>query len=116
MRSEFAQKVKSHDWYYGYSDDHRVWRKGQAEIEVLRRMHKDLECPYDMKTLMHWAHKMILEEFAEEEPGQWYRQPRKYKSIAPVSRDELITLNKHEEITHWMALGSNAAEISSIVR
>ena len=63
MRSEFAQKVKSHDWYYAYSDDHRVWRKGQSEIEVLRRMHKDLECPYDMKILMHWAHKMILEEF-----------------------------------------------------
>ena len=116
MRTGFAKRIKHHDWYYGYSDDHRVWRRGHDESGALRRMHKDLECPFDMKTLMHWAHKMILEEFAEEEPGAWYRQPRKYKSIAAVSREELITQAEYDEITQWMTLGSNAAEIADIVR
>ena len=116
MRTEFAKRIKHHDWYYGYSDDHSVWRRGHEELGALRRMHEDLECPFDMKTLMHWAHNMVLEEFAEEEPGDWYRQPRKYKSVAAVSRKELITQAEYDEITQWMTLGSNAAEIADIVR
>jgi hypothetical protein len=116
LRSEFAQKIKSHDWYYGYSDDHSVWRRGQAAKRVLLDMHKKLTCPFSMKMLMHWAHSMILEEFTEEKPGQWYRQPRKYKSTAPASREDLITREEHEKITHWMTLGSDSTVIATILR
>ena len=27
--AELAQKLQYHDWYYNYSDDHSVWRRGE---------------------------------------------------------------------------------------
>ena len=35
---EYLENLLSkHDWYYEYSDDHRVWRKGRDEAEEIRR-------------------------------------------------------------------------------
>lgn len=35
--------LKQHDWYYQYSDDHRVWQRGQAHAEEIRRQ-RDICC------------------------------------------------------------------------
>ena len=113
-RSEFGRKIKSHDWYYGYSDDHRVWTRGKDAARVLRVTHEELDCPFDMGLLEKWAHNMILEEFAEEEPGDWYRQPKKYSCVAPTKHKDLITQAQHDEITQWMALGATAEQIAMI--
>lgn len=113
-RAEFGSKLKSHDWYYGYSDDHRVWTRGRDAAARLRRTHEELDCPFDMKLLNKWAHNMILEQFAEEAPGEWYRQPRKYKCVAPIKREELITQAQHDEITNWMTLGATVEELAKI--
>ena len=57
---------------------------------------------------------MILEHFAEENPGEWYRQPRHpHYRIAPSTREDLITQKEFDEITSWMSVGSEASEISS---
>jgi len=114
-RSEFGKSLRAHDWYYGYSDDHRVWSRGHANNERLRAQHASLECPFTMSTLCKWAYDMILERFAEEEPGCWYKQPRLYKSVAPSKREDLITQAEHDEITQWLALGSTAEEIAAFV-
>lgn len=34
-KEEFFTKCANHDWYYDYSDDHSVWRRGQAAQEIL---------------------------------------------------------------------------------
>jgi len=100
-RKQFSKNLHGHDWYYAYSDDHRYWKAGRAEAAVLREQHTKLACPYDLNTLRRWAHKNILEQFAEEEPGAWYRQPRKYKCIASTPRGELITQMEYDMITDW---------------
>lgn len=44
MNSEqFRKLLSTHDWYYNYSDDHSVWRKGQAEWQVIASAMKDSE-------------------------------------------------------------------------
>ena len=45
---DFLEKVlKSHDWYYVYSDDYRVYAKGQQEsIEVSRLMREALDAGF----------------------------------------------------------------------
>jgi hypothetical protein len=30
-----SQLLASHDWYYDYSDDHRVWRRGVAQRDAI---------------------------------------------------------------------------------
>lgn len=111
-RAEFGSRLKTHDWYYGYSDDHRVWTRGRKAASALAKTHSELDCPFTMKELCTWAHKMILEDFAEEAPGEWYRQPRKYKCVAPTKREELMPRAFHDEITQWMALGATVEEIA----
>ena len=106
--------LKTHDWYYGYSDDHRAWTRGRNQMQALRTAHEDLNCPFDMKLLNKWAHNMVVEQFAEETPGEWYRQPHKYKCVAPVKLEDLITQAQHDEITQWMALGATVEQIAAI--
>ena len=48
---EYFKELQRHDWYYEYSDDHKVWEKGRnnskriqaaaQESEVMLRMYKD---------------------------------------------------------------------------
>jgi hypothetical protein len=33
--AEFYSLCASHDWTYQFSDDHRAWKRGVAEAEVL---------------------------------------------------------------------------------
>ena len=114
-RAEFGRRLKGHDWFYAYSDDHRYYTAGRRSETQLREIHKGFECPYSLATLRLWAHNMILENFIEESPGEWYPNPRRYKSIAPSKREELITQAYHDEITQWMILGASAEEIAKIV-
>lgn len=30
------QLLKEHDWYYNYSDDHNVWKRGETRSELIR--------------------------------------------------------------------------------
>jgi len=39
----YIKHLKSHDWYYDYSDDHSVWKRGVAARDRLRAMQKDLD-------------------------------------------------------------------------
>lgn len=32
---EFMTMLRNHDWYYMYSDDHSVWKRGQAESAAI---------------------------------------------------------------------------------
>lgn len=113
-RSEFGKRLRSHDWYYGYSDDHRVWTRGRDASRALRVTHEELDCPFNMGLLEKWAHNMVVEQFAEEEPGEWYRQPHKYKCVAPVKHEDLITQAQHDEITQWMTLGATVEEVAAV--
>ena len=113
-RAEFGMMLKGHDWYYGYSDDYSVWRRGQAAQSRLAAARTNLECPYDMGLLRRWAFKMILEQFEEMEPGKWWRVPRKYSCIAPTKREELMTQAQHDEITQWFTLGATVEEIAKL--
>jgi len=33
---EYYDKLRHHDWYYAYSDDHRVWSRGNENAQRLR--------------------------------------------------------------------------------
>ena len=115
-REQFGLALKRHDWYYAYSDDARVWRQGSSQSAALVRACSHLECPYKMLTLQKWAHNMIIEKFAEESPGEWYRQPRVHKSVAPCKREDLITQELHDQITQWMiAMGGSTNSLASFV-
>ena len=35
---ELTELCAAHDWFYNFSDDHRVWEKGTAEINRIRQL------------------------------------------------------------------------------
>ena len=42
-RAEFGRKLKNHDWYYAYSDDHRSYSAGRRNEALLREMEERCE-------------------------------------------------------------------------
>ena len=44
-----------HDWFYEYSDDHSVWRRGQAQLDAINE---------EQRRLIHVV-KIPLEEVLE---------------------------------------------------
>lgn len=41
QHKELIELMKSHDWFYEFSDDQRTWRKGSAErTELVTRLRK----------------------------------------------------------------------------
>lgn len=49
-KEEYAELLENHDWFYQYSDDFRVYRKGEEERSNLRafaRQCDELKLMYD---------------------------------------------------------------------
>jgi hypothetical protein len=75
---------------------------GERELSALKKMHGKLDCPYELQQLLQHVNGMVVGQFVEEEPGNWYRQPHLYKNMAPVTFDELLSREKSEEIQEWL--------------
>ena len=39
----YARLLKKHDWFYEYSDDHRVWQNGREERTVLNSLREQFD-------------------------------------------------------------------------
>ena len=98
------ERLKRHDWYYGYSDDHGVWNAGLNEEKKLNSIISDLSCPYTLAQLRMAVQNMVVEDFAEEAPGEWYRKPHTYKNVAPTGRPDLIHRADQVQILGWIEL------------
>jgi len=97
-------QLKNHDWYYGYSDDHRVWKRGLTAQNKLTATLQHLNCPYGISDLRKAVQEMVVEEFVEENPDCWYRYPRKSRNIAPVKREDLLHRADQVQILAWIEL------------
>lgn len=40
---KYRKLLRSHDWYYDYSDDHRVWKRGVEERDTLNGMRRQID-------------------------------------------------------------------------
>ena len=38
---EYFKQLRYHDWYYNHSDDHRVWKAGSANYDLIRDKSKE---------------------------------------------------------------------------
>jgi hypothetical protein len=38
MESSYIDALKTHDWYYEYSDDHSVYSRGRASAQAIQKM------------------------------------------------------------------------------
>ena len=38
---QFRKLLSTHDWYYHYSDDHSVWRRGEASSRAINAAMRD---------------------------------------------------------------------------
>lgn len=42
----YIQRLKTHDWYYDFSDDYSAYKRGQASLSELVAMRKKLDPDY----------------------------------------------------------------------
>ena len=105
--TSLLERLTNHDWYYAYSDDHRVWKRGDQRHKDLYNELVKRECPYNMGDIRMTVHKMILEDFTEREPNRWFRDPENGRSSSPVMRRDLIERERAEEILRWIDSNEN---------
>lgn len=43
LLDQFEKALAGHDWYFQYSDDHRVWYRGKNDMENIISMNKQLD-------------------------------------------------------------------------
>lgn len=108
----FERAIRFHDWYYDYSDDYGVWRRGRARHQALDSQRKQLECPFSLLELRCWAENGILEDYEEREPGKFYHKENHPSVIAPSQRSDLIPRARAEEIEKWMKKHDRASGTS----
>lgn len=48
MMEEYIQKLLSHDWFYEYSDDHKVWKKGVNQRGEILDLQQELDASYEI--------------------------------------------------------------------
>lgn len=56
LKEQYIRELKLHDWYYNYSDDHRVWVKGKDQRVTIDNLQKQVDPDY-----------FIWNEFAPED-------------------------------------------------
>ena len=101
MKSLYLQ-LKGHDWYYGYADDHRVWRRGRHVQSHLVETIERLGCPFSINDLRIAVQEMIVEDFEEKTPGNWYPKDTKYTNLAPTKRSGLMHRATQVQVLAWI--------------
>ena len=64
MNPELAtldKMLSFHDWYFDYSDDHSVWRRGQAQLDAIneeqRRLIHVVKVPFEEVMALNEKHR-----------------------------------------------------------
>lgn len=66
MEEQFIKLLKSFDSSYNYSDDHNVWKRGQAQLEDIQTALRELHLSgFDMKSLLEKCLSEVEEEFTD---------------------------------------------------
>lgn len=45
---KYEDMLKFHDWYFEWSDDHRVWSKGNINWKILQEKQKKLDLTFEI--------------------------------------------------------------------
>ena len=65
---EYFKELRYHDWYYEYSDDYRVWKRGSDNSDMLRnKSHQNVTYRRMYKEFIEWMNSErelpVIEEF-----------------------------------------------------
>ena len=98
------QRLKNFDWYYAYSDDHRVWKRGRERFMQLNRDLKEMNCPFETSELRRAAYEQVDDLYEQFEDGGYYKpeDKAKWSSIASTSPEDMITRDKYNTILEWL--------------
>lgn len=78
--SAFYRLLEKHDWYFEFSDDHRVWTDGQSELESIERYAKTSD-----------KHMKLYEDYKRHMfTGKLWGNEQAPKPMCPVDGQEKI--------------------------
>lgn len=64
----YFSQLEKHDWYYNYSDDHRVWTNGSAQAKRLQAIAQENPILIRMlKDYSNWVHMPSVPEVRKPE-------------------------------------------------
>ena len=107
---DYIAKLKAHDWYYDYSDDHRVYTKGRDEAYAIRNLGNIIDPNREIYKKYSPFNEQIEEKLSKsDDMGDWVKDF--YKSDAPQFK------GKSKEKRRQMAIAAKlSAESSDIFK
>ena len=84
MKEKFTNALKSHDWFFDFSDDHSVWTRGRDERDSLVAMGKHLVATKEM-TSAQVAN--LWNKFA---PNRFQSKPPQFEAPRPKPQRRFI--------------------------
>lgn len=69
--AKLRQLLKNHDWYYNYSDDHAVWKRGEARsIEIREQITICQDLGYEDEARKMWQ-TYSNDSYTEDDRASW---------------------------------------------
>tara|TARA_X000000950_G_scaffold283858_2_gene385667 strand:+ start:1888 stop:2121 length:234 start_codon:yes stop_codon:yes gene_type:complete len=66
---EYFEELTKHDWYYDYSDDHRVWTKGRENLKRIQAIAQEIPLFSQMyQDYSNWIFLPLDERQTAKEP------------------------------------------------
>jgi len=99
-RTDFAKLVKSHDWYFQYSNGNTYYRGVDSQRQLMDS-HQALDCPFSFGELQLWSYNAIREDMVEVD-GKLYRPDSPQRAAYVVSEEATISREDCDKVSNWL--------------
>lgn len=103
-RSLFREMLGNHDWYYAFSDDHRVYSTGRESYYALMDAAKAINCPWPLSVMQNYINGLTITKYYQPDPtkDEWYHHTvTNTRWSMGVTKDMLLTQEEYSKIQSW---------------
>jgi len=110
---EFAQELRKHDWYYSFSDDGRIYRKGNAKEASLKQVassgteHREGRL-WDLASGYHRSHNQNNQAY--ENAWRWAGAYLWAHGVSSTEEQAKMFVDSESESIDWRAVDKKIEE------
>lgn len=104
-RDAFQEMLNSHDWYYAFSDDHRVYNRGRDSYCKMMDTAKALDCPWPLRIMGNYVNGKVISKYFQPDPSKdfWYHESvTDTKWAMSLQKIDLLSQEDYNKINSWI--------------
>ena len=104
-RSLFKDMLANHDWYYAFSDDHRVYNRGRESYYALMDAARALKCPWTLFKMQKYISGLVVTNYYQPDTSknEWYHNSTtNTRWSIGITEDMLLSEEEYNKINSWI--------------